>query len=252
MNGLLEKIKEFTVRHDIPVFGIGQASHLENSAPRGYRPSDLLPAARSLLCLGIPVPKGIFKCGARVNETYWRAANTYYRNIDALLMQLGRIIEETGEEAIPVYGCFPYEVRGRGDFWGYLSLVAMAESAGIGKTGKNGLLFNSRYGPRLILGGLVTTAALPEITWPEQKNRGCPEDCHVCQDNCPVGAIDKIGKVDRLACVKYSQKTPIFSYLMRTKTFDLADVPMLNHVTGVDDHAMYTCIKCVSTCPYTT
>lgn len=251
MNGLLEKIKEFTARHDIPVLGIGKASHLENSAPQGYRPSDLLPAAKSLLCLGIPVPKGIFKCGARVNETYWRAANTYYRNIDAMLMQLGRIIEETGETAIPVYGCFPYDVRGKGDFWGYLSLVTMAEIVGIGKTGKNGLLINSQYGPRLILGGLVTTAALPEITRPDQKNMECPEGCHVCQESCPAGAIDKIGKVDRLVCVKYSQKTPIFSYLMKTKTFDPADVQMLNQVTGVDDHAMYTCIKCVSTCPYT-
>ena len=104
MNGLLEKIKGFTARNGIPVFGIGRASDLENSAPQGYRPSDLLPAAKSLLCLGIPVPKGIFKCGARANETYWRAANTYYRNIDALLMQLARIIEETGETAVPVYG----------------------------------------------------------------------------------------------------------------------------------------------------
>ena len=183
--------------------------------------------------------------------TYWRAANISYRNIDAMLMQLGRIIEETGEMAVPVFGCFPYDVRGKGDFRGFLSLVTMGGLVGIGKTGKNGLLFNSHYGPRLILGGLVTTAALPEITWPDQKNIGCPEGCHVCQENCPVGAIDKIGKVDRLACVKYSQKTPIFSYLMKTKTFDPADVPMLNHVTGVDDHAMYTCIKCVSTCPYT-
>lgn len=251
MNVLLEKIKEFTARHDIPVLGIGRASDLENSAPQGYRPSDLLPSAKSLLCFGIPVPKGIFKCGARANEAYWRAANTTYRNIDAMLMGLARIIEETGETAIPVYGCFPYDVRGKGDFWGYLSLVTLAASVGIGKTGRNGLLFNPRYGPRLILGGLVTTAVLPEISWPEQKDGGCPEDCHVCQENCPVGAIDKIGKVDRLACVKYSQKTPIFSYLMKTKTFYPADVPMLNQVTGVDDHSMYTCIKCVSSCPYT-
>lgn len=128
--------------------------------------------------------------------------------------------------------------------------MAMAESVGIGKTGRNGLLFNSRYGPRLILGGLVTSAALPEITWPDQKETGCPEGCFVCQENCPVKAIDKIGKVDRLACTRHSQKAPLFSYLMKTKTFDPADVPMLNHVTGVDDHAMYTCIKCVSTCPY--
>ena len=252
MNGLLKKIKALAARQDIPVFGIGRASHLEDIAPKGYRPSEVLPGAKSLFCLGIPVPKGIFKGEARAHETYWRAANITYRSIDALLLQLGRMIEETGETAVPVYGCFPYELKGKGDFWGFLSLVKMAESVGIGKTGKNGLLFNARYGPRLILGGLVTTAALPEITPPDQKNIGCPEGCHVCQENCPVKAIDKSGKVDRLACVKHSQKAPLFSYLMKTKAFEPGEVPMLNQVTSVDDHAIYTCIKCVSTCPYST
>jgi epoxyqueuosine reductase QueG len=251
MNEILQKIREFSSRHDIPIFGICRSSQLENAAPPGYRPSDVLPSAKSLFCLGIPVPEGVFKCEERANETYWRAASIYYRNIDAILMRLGRIIEETGETAFPVYGCFPYDVRGKGNFRGYLSLVKIGELVGIGKTGKNGLLFNPHYGPRLILGGLVTTAALPEIAWPDKENTGCPEGCIVCQENCPVGAIDKIGKVDRLACIKYSQKTPIFSYLMKTKSFDPADVQMLNQVTGVDDHAMYTCIKCVSTCPYT-
>ncbi len=249
MNDLLERIKGLSVRHDIPVFGIARSSQLENDTP-GYRPSDLLPSAESIVCLGLPVPKGIFKCRERMNESYWRAANIYYRHFDTILMQIARIIEENGETATPVYGCFPYDVKGRGDFWGYLSLVRMAEAVGIGKTGKNGLLFNSHYGPRLILGGLVTTASLPEIAWPDKDNAGCPEDCFVCQEECPVEAIERNGKVDRVACVKHSMKSPIFSYFMNSKKNQVSDAQMINHVTAVDDHSMYTCIKCVSTCPH--
>lgn len=121
---------------------------------------------------------------------------------------------------------------------------------GIGRVGRNGLLFNSRYGPRLILGGILTTAELPVVAWPSRDDKGCPKDCYVCQENCPVGAIDRQGKVDRLACVKRSMKSPIFSYFMKAKAFDPADAPMINHVTGVDDHSIYTCIKCVSSCPH--
>jgi hypothetical protein len=33
-----------------------------------------------------------------------RAANIYYRVIDAFLLQLSRIIEEQGETAVPVFG----------------------------------------------------------------------------------------------------------------------------------------------------
>lgn len=125
----------------------------------------------------------------------------------------------------------------------------MAEAVGIGTIGKNGLLFNARYGPRLILGGVVTSAALPEIAWPNREDAACPEECFVCQEQCPVKAIDRHGKVDRLACIKHSMKSPIFSFLMRTKEFDVSDAGMLNLVTGVDDHSMYTCTKCVSACP---
>jgi epoxyqueuosine reductase len=250
MKELVKQMEAFVARSDIPVLGMGPASRLEDDSPAGYRPSDLLPKAKSLVCLGLPIPKGVFQCPGRENQTYWRAANIYYRHIDALLLQLGRIIEETGATVVPVFGCFPYDLKGKGDLWGFLSLVKAAEAVGLGKTGKNGLLFHSRYGPRLILGGLVTTTELPELIWPERGNGGCPEDCRICQENCPVGAIDPTGKVDRVACVKYSQKTPIFSYLMKTKTFAPEEVPMLNQTTGVDDHAVYACIKCVSTCPY--
>jgi epoxyqueuosine reductase QueG len=131
-----------------------------------------------------------------------------------------------------------------------MSLIRMAEAVGIGKIGKNGLLFNSKYGPRLLLGGIVTTASLPIIAWPDNDEKGCPEDCNICQEQCPVKAIEKSGKVDRIACLKYSMKSPIFSSMMRTGEIAPQDVQMINHVTAVDDHSMYQCIKCVSVCPY--
>jgi epoxyqueuosine reductase len=249
MEGFLEQIKTFVENQDIPVLGMGPASRLEMNSPIGYRPSDLLSSAKSMVCLGLPVPKGVFKIQNREHQTYWRAANIYYRHIDALLLKFCNLIEATGETAVPVFGWFPYDLRGRGDFWGYVSLVKMAEAVGLGTIGKNGLLVHTRFGPRLILGGLVTTADLPEETFPERDNCACPEDCYVCQENCPVGAIDKTGKVDRQACLKHSMKSPLFSFLMKSKLFNPEEVEMLNQVTGVDDHSAYICLQCVSTCP---
>jgi epoxyqueuosine reductase QueG len=131
-----------------------------------------------------------------------------------------------------------------------MSLVKMAEAVGIGRVGKNGLLFHSKYGPRLMLGGIVTTASLPSMSWPEKDQKGCPRECFVCQEQCPVKAIDKTGKVDRVACIKYSMRSPIFSNLMKAGNFGSEDVQMINHLAAVDDHSMYRCIKCVSACPY--
>jgi hypothetical protein len=103
MAEIIEEITSLFARNSIPVFAIAKVASLENE-PSGYRPSDMLAATKSILCLGIPVPKGIFKCQERSEWMYWRAANIYYRNIDAILMQVARIIEEKGEIAVPVYG----------------------------------------------------------------------------------------------------------------------------------------------------
>jgi len=249
MKEIMEEMTNLLSQNYIPVFGIAKASSLENE-PSGYRPSDMLVSAKSILCLGIPVPKGTFKCQGRSESMYWRAASIYYRNIDAVLMRACSIIEEKDEVAVPIYACFPYDIKGKGDFWAYMSLVKMAEAVGIGKIGKNGLLLNSKYGPRLLLGGIITTASLPPMTWPEKDERGCPEECFACQEQCPVKAIEKSGKVDRIVCLKYSMKSPIFSSMMRTGEIPPQDVQMINHVTAVDDHSMYQCIQCVSVCPY--
>jgi epoxyqueuosine reductase QueG len=249
MKEIIEEMTNLLTQNNIPIFGITGTKSLENE-PSGYRPSDMLASAKSILCLGVPVPKGIFKCQERSESMYWRAASIYYRNIDAVLMRACSIIEEIGEVAVPIYTCFPYDIKGKGNFWGYVSLVKMAEAVGIGKIGKNGLLFNSKYGPRLLLGGIITALSLPPIIWPEEDEKGCPEECFVCQEQCPVKAIEKSGKVDRIACLKYSMKSPIFSSMMKTGEIPPQDVQMINHVTAVDDHSMYKCIKCVSVCPY--
>jgi epoxyqueuosine reductase QueG len=249
MKKTVEEIKALLTRHGIPVFGVAKSAQLENQ-PQNHRPSDTLESAQSILCLGLPVPKGVFCSRQWTHETYWRAANIYYRNLDMILLQITRTIEALGGIALPVFGCFPYDLKAPGDFWGFMSLVKMAEAAGIGKTGKNGLLFNADYGPRLVLGGIITSADLPALAWPHKDEKGCPADCFACQEACPVDAIDRSGKVDRLACVKHSMKSPVFSYLMKTGVFDRSQASLINQVTGVDDHSMYTCINCVSSCPY--
>jgi epoxyqueuosine reductase QueG len=250
MTKIIEEMTNLLARNDIPVFGITNASSLQDE-PSGYKPFDMLAQAKSLLCIGMPVPRGVFRCGERSEWMYWRAANIYYRTIDATLMKVCSILEAGEEVAVPVYGCFPYDIKGKGDFWGYLSLVRMGEATGIGRIGRNGLLFKSHYGPRLLLGGIVTTAALPQMTWPKTEEKGCPEGCFVCQEGCPVKAIDRTGRVDRVACTKYSSKSPIFSNFMKMGPVDPEEVQMINHLTAVDDHSMYQCIKCVSACPYT-
>jgi epoxyqueuosine reductase QueG len=249
MRETLAGIKSLLAQNSFPLFGIAESASMED-APQGYRPSDLLSGAKSLLAIGLPVPKGAYQCKGRSIETVWRTHSLYYKNIDAISLRVSLLLEEQGGNAVPIFGCFPFELKGLGDFLGYASLVKMAEVAGLGKTGKNGLLFNSTYGPRLMLGGVITTAELPAQTWPEKDESGCPEGCGICQEKCPVKAIAENGEVDRVACVKHSSKAPILSHLLKDKEYDLDELQKINLTTTTDDNNINTCNKCVSACPY--
>lgn len=103
MEKAVKEIRELLVGQGIPVFGIAESTLMENEA-HNYRCSDILASAKSILCIGVPFPKGVFYSKRNTNETYWRAANIYYRNLDMILMRIARMIEEKGEVAVPVFG----------------------------------------------------------------------------------------------------------------------------------------------------
>ncbi|MBW1783647.1 MAG: hypothetical protein JRL30_23270 [Deltaproteobacteria bacterium] len=103
MEKVVEDIQSLLVGQGIPVFGMAASAPMENEA-HNYRCSDMLASAKSILCIGMPFPKGVFYSTRNTLETYWRAANIYYRNIDMILMRIARMIEEKGAVAVPVFG----------------------------------------------------------------------------------------------------------------------------------------------------
>ena len=103
MNKTIEAIKNVLVQHNVTVFGVTESSRLENDPP-GHRPSDTLPDAKSMLCVGIPVPRGVFQSRDRALHLYWRTAAIYYRTIDAVMLQISCLIEEQGHTAAPAFG----------------------------------------------------------------------------------------------------------------------------------------------------
>jgi epoxyqueuosine reductase QueG len=231
----------------VPVFGTAPATALADGAP-GYRPADLLPGALSIFCFAVPMPRGVYDSGKPI-EMYWRALPMRFRAVDDVSLQIAAIIEESGFMSSPVFACFPLERRHGGELWGTASLMRMAAACGIGTIGKNGLLFNSRYGPRLILGGVVTTATLPPTCFPQRDEEGCPEDCSVCQDNCPIHAIDRNGKVNNAACSAYSTQPSLLTAMLQIKEYKPEELRRLLNTAAVDEHNMNVCTACVSSCP---
>ena len=249
---IVEEIRKIAEDENIPVLGVGPASKMADETP-GHRPEDLLPGARSLSCFGIPVPRQVYQMPTYGVETIWRSQNLYYRRLDTLSIRLAALLEESGEQAVPVYGCMPLGINEKGEVVGYLNQIRMGELTGIGVIGKNGLLIHSRYGARLMLGGVVTTAPLPDMRYPDADQPGCPPGCRICVDACPVEAISLDEKrVNIMRCLGYTSRTPLMPKLkfLILRAYRPESAARLMNLTAFDEHTFHICSRCVALCPY--
>ena len=249
---IADQIRTIARDENIPVFGISPASAMVDEKP-GHRPDDLLPGAESLICFGIPVPDGVYQMSTYQLETVWRSQNLQYRRLDTLSIRFAALLEESGQRAVPIYGCMPLGMNAKGTVIGYLNQIRMGEVTGIGAVGKNGLLINSHYGSRLMLGGVLTTAVLPEMRYPETDEPGCPPECRICAEACPVDAImpDK-KQVKIMRCLGYTARTPAMSRLkfLYLRAIDPQRAARYMSLTSFDEHTFHICSKCVAMCPY--
>ncbi len=154
---ITENIQKIAASENFAALGFAPASEMAG-APAGHRPEDLLPGARGLISFAVPLPRAVYRTPVHAEEMVCRSQSLLYRRLDSAAVRIAALLEEEGEQALPVFGCSPMEINRRGDVAGYLNQIRMGAAAGIGVIGRNGLLIHSRYGSRLMLGGVVTTA----------------------------------------------------------------------------------------------
>jgi epoxyqueuosine reductase QueG len=249
---IIDQIHNIAREENLSVFGIGPAAEMANEPP-GARPEDFLPGTQSLICFGVSMPRGVYHTPAYNLETVWRSQNLLYRRLDTISLRFSTLLEENGFRTVPIYGCMPLGVNAEGTVIGIVNQVRMAEITKIGVIGKNGLLLHSRYGSRLMLGGLLTTASLPAMHEPDQEEPGCPSNCQICSDVCPVHAIlPEKKQVKIMRCLAYTARTPLMSRLkfLLLRALDKKAAARYMSLTGVDEHTFHICSKCVALCPY--
>lgn len=205
------------------------------------------------MCFGVPVPESIYQARSHPTTLVWRTQSSYYRQLDSLALRCAVQLEQLGAQALPVFGCMPLGLNAAREVYGYLSQVRMGEAAGIGFIGRNRLLMHDRYGARLMLGGVITTAKLPSLrVGATSIATDCRPNCRACIDACPVGAISLTAHtVDINKCLYHTARVPLLPklrYLMWQRIRP-AQAELLLNQNAVDEHTLHVCSKCVSECP---
>ena len=114
----------------------------------------------------------------------------------------------------------------------YVSLVEkpIAQRAGVGWYGKNGIIITERFGSWVVLGEIITEL---ELDTDEFLLRDCG-DCTICIDSCPTKAIVSPYVIDRTKCLQFiSERVMKVPLAFREKWED----------------RLYGCTICQEVCP---
>ncbi|HON58581.1 MAG TPA: hypothetical protein P5040_05700 [Smithella sp.] len=191
------------LRHENVFMGAASAEALNAAAPKGFRPEDLLPGAKTVLVFARPLPQAVFQVPGELSAFYQRAAYTLYLITDKLANDLCLLLQQAGYRSLPVPSYSPLRFF-EGEPRGIISLKHAAVYAGLGAMGKNTLLIHPEHGNIMRLGALMTEMEWPQYAAVAEKSP-CPEHCRLCEKACPVGAI-RDGKIDKMKCLGTSLK----------------------------------------------
>ncbi len=115
-----------------------------------------------------------------------------------------RELEKDGIRAINPSMGFPMEMDNfPGKVW-VVSHKPVAAAAGLGKIGLHRNLIHPKFGNFVLLGTILTDAAVTETSQPIDYNP-CLE-CKLCVAACPVGAISPDGRFDFSACYTHNYR----------------------------------------------
>jgi len=212
---LTEDIKNYLYSEwDIDLVGVCPASAFETE-PEGYRPTDILSCAKSVIVYGRRLLDGGVQAAFRRFEDGNEIAKCVYSTYGLELLPNWTMLFTTFNLANYLenrYGASTQPLVNGPDQGGYpkntnLPLFAgpykeglpfavdhAAVAAGLGQLAWNNFVVTKEYGPRVQFGCLLTDLEL-EYDEPDTGERLCdPEKCHICSDVCPMNALTKYGE----------------------------------------------------------
>jgi len=174
------QLKQWLVSQGAAVAGVADLTGLEEYPTI---PENLLWGFKRGVSMGIPIPKGALADVHRgPNPLYLHAYETVNSLLDHLAMRTANLLEGAGGKALAIPASRTLDhANNRGN----LSHKAVARLAGLGWIGKNILLVNPEYGPRLRFATVLTNLEL-EADKPLDRDCG---GCTKCTDACPARAI---------------------------------------------------------------
>jgi len=209
------------------------------------------PAARSVIVFGKEVPAAAYRLPAKEKT---REMVRIAEHLDAAAVRLAGMQNKENIPAKPVPLYLPVKVR-EGKLQGMVRLKHVAATGGLGSLGKSSVLLSPRFGPRLLLSGVVSGLAVEKYN-PEDRAgsdtgfENLCTGCERCVRACRENAIGPEG-VEAFRC--RSLRTwippplvPAVKWLIGRTILQEVAAPLVSHLARI---GTIRCSLCVTECP---
>jgi len=187
--------------------GIADAAGFLRPDYTGNRPQDIMPGVRSVIVLGVMIPRGCILPLPKGRAEYTNTLMAGTVTLRMIAFRIARELERQGHLAsiVPTEGSeFGMWYADRETLKADISLKYAAYLAGLGSYGINHLLITDEYGSRVRMTAILTDAPLePDSPAPSSLVRRECSGCQKCVKVCPAKALSSDGTIDTHACRDY-------------------------------------------------
>ena len=213
----------------------------------------MLPSARSVIVFGREVPVQAYRMTPREQT---RVMLRIAGELDNSAKLLARLLNMDGIPALPVPLYLPVRIQD-GRVHGVIRLKKVAEVGGLGSIGMSSILLSPRYGPRLLLLGVVTNRPVSEDEPGSEipvstgtPGKGLCTGCNRCITVCQGGAIGPDG-VDAFRCRTVRAwvlptLVPVVKWMLGRQIVLKCAAPLAPWIARM---ASIRCSLCVTECP---